>query len=194
MIAITILDLFLCTGRTHSLLSTAVTAAMFRCFINIQKDANELKLTQTAHTNVAIYMCTKFAVSFVYVDTNNSECLWQILYVNHILWYVKGNADNQNLLIAVTNWVERTDFDQVSSLVLFNQNMPKTMTGFSHAPLETTFTLHRGNSAWSPRLFLLPVIIALNFTWLKVILSGDFYRGNAAVPPTWVKPPWDTKI
>ena len=27
---------------------------MFRCFINIQKDANERKLTQAGHTNVAI--------------------------------------------------------------------------------------------------------------------------------------------
>ena len=60
--------------------------------------------------NVAIYTCTKFAVRFVYVDANNSICLWQIPYVNHvlwyvndILWYVNGNADNQNLLIAVTH-------------------------------------------------------------------------------------------
>ena len=59
---------------------------------------------------------------------------------------MKGNADNQNLLIAVTHWVERTDFDQVSSLVLFNRNMPKSTAGFSHAPLETAFTpqqIHR---------------------------------------------------
>ena len=28
---------------------------MFRCFINIQKDANERKLTQAGHTNIAIY-------------------------------------------------------------------------------------------------------------------------------------------
>ena len=45
---------------------------------------------------------------------------------------------------AVTHCVERTDFDQVSSLVLFNRNMPKNMTGFSHAPLETAFTLQGG--------------------------------------------------
>ena len=38
---------------------------------------------------------------------------------------VNGNADNQNLLIAITHRVERTDFDQVGSLVLFNRNMPK---------------------------------------------------------------------
>ena len=79
--------------------------------------------------------------------TNNSIRSWQILYVNHVLRYVNGNADNQNLLISVTHWVERTDFDQVGSLVLFNQNMPKSTTGFSHAPLETAFTHHRRNTA-----------------------------------------------
>ena len=141
-----------------------------------------------------IYMCTKFAVCFVYIDTNNSVRSWQILYVNHMLWYVNGNADNQNLLIAVTHWVERTDFDQVGSLVLFNWNMPKSMTGFSHDPLETAFTLQRGNTAWPPRLFQLPVIITSNFTCSKVILSCEFYRGNAADPLARVKPPWDTKI
>ena len=62
------------------------------CFINIQKDANEQKLTQAGRTNVAIYMCTKFVLRFVYVDTNNSVRSWQILYVNHVLWYVNGNA------------------------------------------------------------------------------------------------------
>ena len=107
---------------------------------------------------------------------------------------VNGNADNQNLLIAVTHCVERTDFDQVSSLVVFNRNMPKSMTGFSHAPLETAFTLHHGTTTWPPWLFQLPVIIALNFTCSKVILSSDFYRGNVADPPDRVKPPWDTKI
>ena len=45
---------------------------MFQCFNNIQKDANERKLTRTGHTNVAVYTSTKFAVRFVYVDTNNS--------------------------------------------------------------------------------------------------------------------------
>ena len=97
---------------------------------------------------IAIYMCTNSAFC-VRVDTNNSVCSWQILYMNHLLWYVNGNADNHNLLIAVTHWVERTDFDQVGSLVLFIRNMPKSMTGFSHAPLETAFTLHRGNYTWS---------------------------------------------
>ena len=29
--------------------------AVFRCFINIQKDADERKLTQAGHTNIAIY-------------------------------------------------------------------------------------------------------------------------------------------
>ena len=70
--------------------------------------------------------------------------------MNHILWYMNGNADNQNLLTAVTHWVERTDFDQVGSLVLFNRNMLKSTTGFSHAPLKTVFTLHRINTMWSP--------------------------------------------
>ena len=35
------------------------------------------------------------------------------------------NADNLNSLIAVTHRIEKTDFDQVGSLVLFNQIMPK---------------------------------------------------------------------
>ena len=74
---------------------------MFRCFINIQKDANERKLAQAGRTTV--YTCTKFGVRFVYVDTNISIRSWQILYVNHVLLYVNGNADNQNLLIAVTH-------------------------------------------------------------------------------------------
>ena len=50
--------------------------------INIQKDANKRKLIQAGRTNLAIYTCTKFVVRFVYVDTNNSERSWQILYVN----------------------------------------------------------------------------------------------------------------
>ena len=125
----------------------------------------------------------------MYEDTNNSVCSCQSLSVNHIVIRV-----NQNLLIAVTHWVERTDFDQVGSLVLFIWNMPKSTTGFSHAPLETAFTLHRGNTAWLPWLFQLPVIIASNFTCSKVILSGDFYRGNAGDPLAWVKPLWDNKI
>ena len=115
--------------------------------------------------------------------------------MNHVLWYVNGYCwVNQNSLIAVTHWFERTDFGQVGSLVLFNQNMPKSTTGFSHAPLETAFILHHGNTAWSPWLFQLPVIIALNFTCSKVILSGDFYRRNAADPPARVQPLWDTRI
>ena len=107
---------------------------------------------------------------------------------------MNGNADNQNLLIAVTHCFERTDFDQVDSLVLFNRNMPKSKTGFSHVPFETAFTLHRGNIAWPLRLFQLPVIIASNVTCTKVILLSNFYRGNTADPPAQVKTPWDTKI
>ena len=63
--------------------------------------------------DVRCNLCTEFVVRFVYVDPNNSALM------------VNGNADNQSLLIAVTHWVERTDFDQVGSLVLFNRNMPK---------------------------------------------------------------------
>ena len=106
---------------------------------------------------------------------------------------VNGNAYNQNSLIAVTHWVEDW-FDQVGSLVLFNRACPKSTTGFSHAPLETAFSLHHENTAWPPRLLQLPVIIASNFTCSKVILSGDFYCGNASDPPAQVKPSWDTKI
>ena len=79
---------------------------------------------------------------------------------------------------------------QVGSLVLFSQNMSKSTTGFSLAPLETAFTLHRGNTVWPLRPFQLPVIIASNFTCSKVILSGSFYHGNTADPPARVKPPW----
>ena len=75
---------------------------MFRCFINIQMDANERKLTQAGHTNAAIYTCAIFVVR-LYVDMNNYVRSWQILYVNHVLWYVNGNADKQYLLIAVTH-------------------------------------------------------------------------------------------
>ena len=143
--------------------------------------------------NIAIYMCTKFAVRFVYVDTNNSVHSWQILYMNHILWYVNGNADNQNLLIAVTHELKGLILIR-SAIWSCSTEMPKSTTGFSHAPLETAFTLHRRNTVWPPWLFQLPVIIALNFTCSKVILSADFYRRNTVDPPAWVKPPWDTKI
>ena len=43
---------FLCIGHMLSLLSAI---AVFRCFINIQKDADERKLTQAGGTNIAIY-------------------------------------------------------------------------------------------------------------------------------------------
>ena len=167
---------FLCIGHTHSLLS-----AVFRCFINIQKDADERKLTQAGHTNIAIYapnlpyaLCTQ--IPTILYAHGEWECL-QSKFVNccHTMSW-KG-------------W-----FDQVGSLVLFNRACRKSTTGFSHAPLETAFSLHRGNTAWPPRLFQLPVIIASNFTCSKVILSGDFYHRNAADPPARVKPPWDTKI
>ena len=44
---------FLCIGHTHSLLSVGNRSV--RCFINIQKDADERKQTQTGRTNIAIY-------------------------------------------------------------------------------------------------------------------------------------------
>ena len=69
---------FLCIGHTYSLLSAI---AVFRCFINIQKDADERKLTQAGRTNIAIYgkQCRSiFTVRFVYVDTNNSVRSWRM--------------------------------------------------------------------------------------------------------------------
>ena len=60
--------------------------AVFRCFINIQKDADERKLTQARRTNIAIY-----APNLRYV-------LWmQIPTILHAL--VNGNAYNQNYKI-----------------------------------------------------------------------------------------------
>ena len=41
------------------------------------------------------------------------------------------------------------------------------------------FSHHRINTAWPPRLFKLPVIIASNFTCSKVILSGNFYHNES---------------
>ena len=49
--------------------------AVFRCFINIQKDANERK-TDSSRTYEYCNLCTELAVCFVYVDTNNSVCSW----------------------------------------------------------------------------------------------------------------------
>ena len=45
--------------------------AVFRCFINIQKDADEREL-RYEYCN----LCTEFAVRFVYADTNNSVRSW----------------------------------------------------------------------------------------------------------------------
>ena len=151
---------------------------------NIQKDANERKLTQAGGTNAAIYMCTNLRyVLCMKIPTILYS--WQILYVNHVLWYVNGNADNQNLLTAVKHWVERTDFDEVGSLVLFNWNMPKSRTGFSHALLETAFTLYCGNTAWPLQLFQLLVIIASNFTCPK-FYQMIFTRGMQRIHrPRW---------
>ena len=107
---------------------------------------------------------------------------------------VNGNAYNQNSLIAVTHRVEKADLIRSAVWSYSIVHAEKSTTGFSHTPLETAFSLHHGNTAWPPRLFQLPVIIASNFTCSKVILSGDFSHGNAADPPALVKPPWDTKI
>ena len=57
------LDPFLCTGRTHSLLSfgnhSVIVRRQSQCFdafnINVQKDANERKLIQAGRTSIAIY-------------------------------------------------------------------------------------------------------------------------------------------
>ena len=71
---------------------------MFRCFNNIQKDANEGKLIQPGHTNIAIYV-----LNWRYV-----LCIHR--YQQFCTLMINGNADDQNLLIAVTHCVERTDF------------------------------------------------------------------------------------
>ena len=155
---------------------------VFRCFIIIQKDADERKLTQAGRTNIGIYasnlrydLCTQ--IPTILYAHGEWECL-QSKFVNccHIIMSWKG-------------W-----FDQVGSLVLFNRACLKSTTGFSQAPLETAFSLHCGNTAWPPRLFQFPVIITSNFTCSKVILSGEFYHRNTVDPPARVKPPWDTKI
>ena len=46
---------FLCTGHPsiHRYCPSAI--AVFRCFINIQKDADERKPTQAGRTNIAVY-------------------------------------------------------------------------------------------------------------------------------------------
>ena len=170
---------FLCIGHTHSLLSVGI--AVFRCFINIQKDADERKLTQAGRTDIAIYAPNLRYVLFTQIPT--------ILYAHGEWECLQSKFVNCCHTMSWKGW-----FDQIGSLVLFNRACRKSTTGFSHAPLETAFSLHRGNTAWPPRLFQLPVIIASNFTCSKVILSGDFYHGNAADPPARVKPPWDTKI
>ena len=70
---------------------------------------------------------------------------------------VNGNAYNQCLQSKFVNCCHTMSwkgwFDQVGSLVLFNHACRKSMTGFSHAPLETAFSLHRKNTTWLPWLF-----------------------------------------
>ena len=63
-----------------------VIVAVFRCFINIQKDADERKLTQAGHTNIAIYapnlryvLCTQ--IPTILYAHGEWECL-QSKFVN----------------------------------------------------------------------------------------------------------------
>ena len=67
--------------------------AVFWCFINIQKDADERKLTQAGLTNMHP-ICGTFCVR---------------RYQQFCTLMVNGNAYNQNSLIAVTQWVEKAD-------------------------------------------------------------------------------------
>ena len=63
--------------------------AVFRCFINVQKDANERKLIQAGGTMQFMHrICGTFCV-------RRSQQFCTLM--------VNGNADNQNLLIAVTH-------------------------------------------------------------------------------------------
>ena len=155
--------------------------AVFGCFINIQKDADERKLTQAGRTNNEIYAPNLRYVLCTQIPTN--------LYAHGEWECLQSKLVNCCHTTSWKGWI-----DLVGSLVLFIRACRKSTNGFSHAPLKTAFSLHRGNTAWPPRLFQLPVIIASNFTCSKVIFSGDFYHGNAGDPPARVKPPWDTKI
>ena len=63
--------------------------AVFRCFINVQKDANEPKLIQAGCTmqfmpRICVMFCVRRSQQFCTLTVN-------------------GNADNQNLLTAVTH-------------------------------------------------------------------------------------------
>ena len=133
---------------------------MFWCFINIQKDADEQKLTQTGRMNIAIYATNLRYVLCTQIPT--------IPYAHGEWECLQSKFVNCCYTMSWKGW-----FDQAGSLVLFNRACRKSMTGFSHAPLETAFSLHRGNTAWPQQLFQLPVIIACNFTCSKVILSGN---------------------
>ena len=61
------------------------------------------KTDSVGRTHVAIYMCTKFFGTFMYVETNSSVRSWQILYVNYVLQYVNGNASMDLLYIWYDN-------------------------------------------------------------------------------------------
>ena len=102
---------------------------------------------------------------------------------------VNGNAYNQNLLIVVTHWVEKTDLIRSAVWSYSTVHAEKVQLA-----LATPLWKQLSHFIAETLLFQLPVIIASNFTCSKVILSGDFYRGNPADPPARVKPPWDAKI
>ena len=83
--------------KTHPFLCIRycpLAIAVFRCFINIQKDADERKLTQAGRTNIAIY-----APNFMH-RICGTFCLRR--YQQFCTLMVNGNAYNQNSLIAVT--------------------------------------------------------------------------------------------
>ena len=85
---------FLCIGIHIRYCPSAI--AVFRCFVNIQKDADERKLTQAGRTNIAIY-----APNLRYVCVRRYQQFCTLM--------ANGDANNQNSLIAVTQWVEKTD-------------------------------------------------------------------------------------
>ena len=107
---------------------------------------------------------------------------------------VNGNAYNQNLLNAVTHWVEKTDLIRSAVWSYSTAHAEKVWLALATPLWKQLSHFIPETPCGPPWLFQLPVIIASNFTCSKVILSGDFYRRNAADPPAQVKPLWETKI
>ena len=97
------------------------------------------KLTQAGRTNIVIYAPNLRYVLCMQIPT--------ILYAHGEWECLQSKFFNCCHTMSWKGW-----FDQVGSLVLFNRACRKSTTGFSHAPLETAFSLHRGNTAWPPRL------------------------------------------